>query len=83
MRASGGDGAASHAVALVLQVVRCRVTDEADPFFLYTLDLSEEEFASLKHEQVRSYAHPARSQARRAALDCPHSMPGVAKVAAS
>ena len=28
-----------------------RVTDEADPFFLYTLDVSEEEFGTLKHEQ--------------------------------
>ncbi len=33
------------------KVLRCRLTDEEDPFLLFTLDLNEEEFAPLKHEQ--------------------------------
>eukprot|EP01052_Picozoa_sp_SAG31_P051489 SAG31_NODE_12243_length_956_cov_1.180863_1_plen_193_part_01 len=31
--------------------LRCQLTDENDPFFLFTLDVSEEDFAQLKLEQ--------------------------------
>ena len=45
------------------KVLRCRLTDEEDPFLLFTLDLNEEEFAPLKHEQrllVDFTAFPAK-----------------------
>ena len=33
------------------KVLRCQLTDESDPFFLFTLDVSEEDFAQVKLDQ--------------------------------
>ena len=46
--ASGASGAGS----MRERVLHVEVTDEADPFFLYTLDVGEEDFHELKRDQV-------------------------------
>jgi spindle assembly abnormal protein 6 len=36
-----------------MRVLHVEITDEAEPFFLHTLDVGEDDFHELKRDQVR------------------------------
>lgn len=36
---------------MIIQVLELQLTDEDDPYFLYQLEISEDSFHAIKHEQ--------------------------------
>ena len=45
--------------SIIVQVLEVQLTDESDPFFLYQLDIGEDDFHTLKSEQnlLVDFAH--------------------------